>query len=145
MASNPFRSLTRTQLLGLCLWGEGRSETVLGRLAIAHVILNRAEKRGLSIPDIILQPLQFSCFTPKGGEANYKAVVARAKDTSYDDPLWRECLWLADGAIRGMTVDPTLGADHYVTNVLYMSAKCPAWAKQMRTTALIDAHRFLRA
>lgn len=42
------------------VYGEARGESDLGKKAVAHVILNRAKKRGLTPCQVIRQPGQFS-------------------------------------------------------------------------------------
>ncbi len=57
--------LTEPQLLARCIWGEARGEPIQGKLAVAHVVLNRVKAQsyyGKTIRDVILKPWQFSCF-----------------------------------------------------------------------------------
>ena len=46
--------------LALNLYHECRGEPLAGQIAVAHVVMNRAEKRGKSLREIVLQPYQFS-------------------------------------------------------------------------------------
>ena len=46
--------------LVLNVYHEARSEDFIGKKAVAHVVLNRRDVRGLSIKEVIKQPYQFS-------------------------------------------------------------------------------------
>lgn len=46
--------------VSLCVYHEARGEPDEGKIAVAQVILNRAEQRGISVKEVILQPGQFS-------------------------------------------------------------------------------------
>ena len=50
-------------LLGLCVYGEARGESVLGQIAVSEVVFNRYDDSSKTIIEqILLRPLQFSCF-----------------------------------------------------------------------------------
>ena len=50
-------------LLGLAVYGEARGESALGQIAVSEVVFNRYDKSSKTIIEqILLQPLQFSCF-----------------------------------------------------------------------------------
>ena len=47
------------------IWGEARGEGLRGMQAVANVIMNRVDRGGwygASIKDVVLKPLQFSCW-----------------------------------------------------------------------------------
>ena len=46
--------------VSLCVYHEARGEPEEGQIAVAQVVLNRAEQRGISVKEVILQPHQFS-------------------------------------------------------------------------------------
>jgi spore germination cell wall hydrolase CwlJ-like protein len=146
----PFSRLTDLETLALTLWGEARGEPILGKLAIACVVRNRSLARHLTIKETCLQPMQFSCFTPKGGKTNYGFVKKKAEailkhDTAaMSDPAWLECQWIALGVLQFKVRDITGGADHYMTTDLYES-KPPKWASKMKVAYTNGEHTFLRA
>lgn len=146
----PFSRLTDLETLALTLWGEARSEPILGKLAIACVVRNRSIARRLTIKDVCLQPMQFSCFTPKGGKTNYGFVKQKAEAIlNHDanltvDESWLECLWIALGIVQFCVRDIVFGADHYLATEMFESAP-PKWATRMMTVATVGAHTFLRA
>ncbi len=116
------------------IYGEARGEkTDLGRQAVGHVIINRAEKGGWwgkTISQVCLHPSQFSAWNH--GDPN------RAKMQAVDlgDPAYRKCMWAALQALRER--DPTDGATHYATH-----AAEPYWAKGLSYTSL-GGHRFYK-
>ena len=148
--AEPFSKLTDLETLSLTLWGEARGEPILGKLAIACVIRNRSVKRDLTIKEVCLQPNQFSCFSPKGGERNYALVKERAEDVLAHDPIaltaasWLECQWIALGVMQFKIKDITGGSDHYMTTDLYDNNP-PGWAKTMAVAQTFGAHTFLRS
>ena len=145
-----FHRLTDLETLALTLWGEARGEPILGKLAIACVIRNRADRRHLSFKEVCLQPNQFSCFSPKGGKKNYDMVVRQAEailshaNIALSHPSWLECQWVALGVMQFKLRDTTDGADHYMTTDLYQF-KPPKWAKAMVEANIFGAHTFLRS
>ena len=51
---------TALMCLALTIYYEARGEPTIGQYAVAEVVLNRAEKRDLSVCDVVYQPGQFS-------------------------------------------------------------------------------------
>lgn len=141
------RDLPDRVVLALCVWGEARGEPVEGQIAVACVIRNRV--RLANVPqlrwrDVILAPLQFSCFNP--GDPN-RALIDRAVThyaTQQPTPELQQALWIADGVISGACADNTGGATNYLTGWLFRQDP-PQWAKLMQQTKAIGAHVFLRA
>ena len=72
-------------LLGLCVYGEARGESVLGQIAVSEVVFNRYQSTDYgAIEEILLQPLQFSCFNRGNKSLN------DAMNCSYHD-VYRYC------------------------------------------------------
>jgi N-acetylmuramoyl-L-alanine amidase len=146
----PFTRLTDLETLALTLWGEARGESIVGKLAIACVIRNRSLARNLTIKEVCLQPMQFSCFQPKGGQANYQRVremataILGGDHSLFANPEWLECQWVALGITQFKLRDVTQGADHYMTTDL-LDTNPPKWAQAMESTIVLGAHTFLRA
>jgi len=133
-----FESLSDVELLTLCLWGEARGEPAIGKLAVAHVVLNRAAAPcwwGKTIKEVILKPKQFSCFN--ANDLNRHRLEHQV-NSGYYDPA---CLAVAQLALSGKTEDPTGGgATHYCT------VDCrPSWESEMEFLVRINRHRFFRA
>ena len=52
-------------LIALTIYFEAGNQPIKGQQAVANVILNRCQHYGKSPPEIIFQPLQFSCYNDK--------------------------------------------------------------------------------
>ena len=127
-------------LLTSVLYGEARSESVLGKLAVALVIKNRVKSSRWpnSYADVILQPKQFSCFNET--DPNYE-VVLKAVNSSLNwlDRPWRECRGCAQMVIGDWVNDFTKGANHYHT-----TACNPYWTKNEGFVLLEGNHKFYK-
>jgi hypothetical protein len=120
-------------VLALTAWAEARRvprnipsdhSPVEELLAVMVVVRNRrlryARWRATdpSYKSICLAPSQFSCWNPDSG-SNHEALMVLAEqvamfpDVPIDDPLLRECLYLATGVMAGVMLDRTGGADSY--------------------------------
>jgi len=136
------QSLPEKELLARCIWGEARGEPVEGKLAIAHIVMNRKEADtyyGHSISDVLLRRWQFSCFNEN--DPNLSQII----DLSDKNLELTYCRAIADAVIfertSGRNADPTGGATHYHT----VSTK-PSWSDspQMRHLCRIGNHLFYR-
>jgi N-acetylmuramoyl-L-alanine amidase len=142
-------ALTDAQALLCTLYGEGRGESVNGRVAIGAVIRNRVRlgKWGSTYKSVCLAPWQFSCWKAAGGAENHTVVMRLARQLAEGDagaitPLVAETRYLADGIIEGVLLDPTRGAINYhATSMVGL----PTWAATMKLTVRIDGHLFYRA
>ena len=114
--------------LAMNLYHEARGESVAGQVAVAHVVLNRAQKRGKSLKEIILQPYQFSW-------ANSGARPAIAE---YEALL--QCFESAMIALNERLEGKTLkNADHY-----HAKSVSPSWARNMKVIATVGNHIFYK-
>ncbi len=122
-------------VLARTIYGEGRGESVLGKRAIAHVILNRFRKGGWwgdTILRCCLKSKQFSCWNDS--DPNREKIIA----VTLSDSVFRDCLYAALAAIRDEGNDPTHGATHYHTDTI-----SPGWAEGKHYDS-IGHHRFYR-
>lgn len=131
------RKLSDVDLLSRCIWGEARGERIDGKLALAHVVLNRVRAQsyyGGSIKDVILKPRHFSCFN--ANDPNLSKIL----NLTPSSPDLSFCRAVAELALQdGLTNDPTQGATHYHTvNVN------PSWAPKLRFLCRIGSHLFYR-
>ena len=125
------------RLLARLIYGEARGEPVQGRIAVACVVRNRVRRPswwGRTWREVMLKPYQFSCFNP--GDPNFRVVLT----VSENDPLFRECVWIAQGVILGILQDNTDGATHY-----HRWDRSPKWGRRMKATVTIGNHVFKRA
>lgn len=134
------------ETLALTLWGEGRGEDLTGRVAIAWTAMNRVGAKGGTVQDRCLQRLQYSTWWPEGGVDNFRATMdlaQRAIAGTADDPIYRECKYLASGVLGRWFRDPTKGATHYVTKALFYSSVRPTWIPRDAEGVAIGRHVFL--
>lgn len=132
-------------LLGLVLWREARGCSHEEKLAIAHVIVNRATdpkgKFPKSLVGVITQPSQFTSIAPPTHITPAEMVNATTwpKD---GDPAFAECCAIADAfgnATEG--TDPTFGATNYYSDPIPMP---PSWADPAKQTAKIGVFHFFK-
>ena len=139
-------ALTTRDAVALTLWGEARSEPVEGIIGVANVIRHRQLKTGRTWKFVVHQRLQFSCWWPQGGEANYSRVIGMARRLVIGPPVvtssWQECEWIAEGILLGRFRDNVGGARHYLTTAL-LEHNPPSWVKSGRPVATIGHHTFI--
>lgn len=143
--TDPLAALDDAAVIALTLWGEARGEGPEGRIAIANVLRNRANRSGASARVECLKPMQFSCWNA-GTDANHTLLMDVAAGLSKGTaigPLLRECFWIARGLLAGEFVDNTRGSTHYLTTAL-LASHPPSWATGQRVLAQIGNHVFLR-
>lgn len=145
------RNNTDVDVLALTLFGEGRSESLDGRCAIAWTVQNRVNAWGQSVTDRCLQKSQYSTWFPYGGVDNYRRTLDLAEKVfkslplDKDQAIYRECKYVAQGVMSRWLRDRTNGALHYMTTDLYNSHACPSWAAGPEITiVVIGAHTFFR-
>lgn len=139
-------SLSDAEVVAVTLWGEARNEGHKGRAAIAHVVENRVKdgRYGKTARAVCLRPWQFSCWTPKGGQANYERVIDAARAIKRATPLGPQlldCLAIVD--TLPSIPDMTMGATHYVTQELF-ETKPPKWAVGLTPCARVGSHVFFK-
>lgn len=122
--------------LALNIYWEARSETALGRLAVAAVTLNRVAHR--AFPDTI-------CGVVRQGEETglyryqFTWVCDRRGDQPEDEAAWRDAEHVAFAALFLPLPDPTRGSLWYHAD--YVS---PPWADTMTQAMRIGRHLFYR-
>lgn len=121
--------------------GEAEGESLLGKRAVAYVIMNRAaDARWPDTPgDVCLQRLQFSCWN--AGSPRVPKML-NPRRTGVDRKVWDDCFRAAVEALFKLEPDPTGSANHYLAPG---SLKIlPMWAQPERVVARIGAHHFYR-
>ena len=124
-------------ILARTLWGEARGESREGREAVAEVVVTRANRRpihwwGMSVEQVCQKPSQFSCWLP--GDPNRAKLLA----VTDRDAVFRECLVIAERAVRGEVGTLAKGATHYYR----AGTPTPAWARGKRPCVTIGNHKF---
>ena len=129
----PFAHQCELVLLAQCVYGEAEGEGMPGKLAVAHVVMNRLDDPRW--PDtgheVILQKWQFSAFNP--GSPRLKAMQA-PKGAAWDDSFEA-----AVAVAYGFNLDFTGGANHYCTRSVVSRT---SWARGREPSAEIEGHVF---
>jgi len=134
-----FEQCTDLKLLALCIYGEARGESELGRTAVGCVVRNRVKVQPRkSYREVILKPLQYSCFN--FDDPNFKIMLDFAQKPHTLDDDFVECLKVAESILSSVIGDITGGA----TNYFNPKRADPDWAKAMVKTVSIGKHDFYR-
>ena len=94
--------------LAAIVFGEARGEPLEGRVAVAHVVRNRASRLGASINEVVHDRHQFTAVNPN--DVNREEIERAAARNTEE---WQSALDVARSVLSGETPDPTNGADHY--------------------------------
>lgn len=118
------------------LWGEARGEPLVGQLAVAWVIRNRAEWHpgqwwGHTPKQVCLLPSQFSVWFPTDPNC------AKMHNLPRTDPEYIHLREVVRSVFAGEIDDPTARCTHY--EVLGTGA---AWAKNREFSVLLGRHAF---
>lgn len=112
------------------LHGEVRGEPRDGAIAVAHVIRNRAIRRGTNAATECLRPWQFSCWN--ANDPNRKVITSLRPDSE----AYRH--WVAIAREAWARPDITGGALHYFNPAVAQ----PAWRNEGKETIRIGGHVF---
>lgn len=108
---------------------EARGEGKIGQEAVAHVALNRTEKRGLSVCEVMKQPRQFEFMDKRKG---IPPTPPEFKEKA------KEMLMLH---IHGYRDDFTMGSQYFVGNRVVHTT---GWLKGLKKTMTIGGHTFFK-
>jgi spore germination cell wall hydrolase CwlJ-like protein len=119
----------------LTLWREARGESREGKIAVAHVIMNRIASPtwGNSMMSVLFQRLQFTSLT----HASDPQLSVWPKDA---DPSWQECLEVASGVLEETIPSNVEKADSYHD----ISIQPPSWATTQAFVKQIGRIKFYR-
>lgn len=132
------------------LFGEAAGESLTGQAAVAAVIRNRVRHPrwwGKDWKGVCHGKWQFSCWweTSPNTDRVYALAEALMRRQAATGPqsVVGQLEWVAAGVMDDVLLDPTRGADHYLTTALLRS-KPPTWAKGQVPVAVVDDHTFFR-
>lgn len=114
------QSLSDQEVIARTLWGEARSQGIMGMVAVACVIMNRASMPGwwgTNLRGVCLAPMQFSCWNDDDPQA------AKMHAPNLSDMAYYEARVIAEILFNNALNDITNGADHYRAEYAH-----PAWA-----------------
>lgn len=127
-------------VLARTCWGEARNQGIIGLQAVASVVMNRVAQpehfhfgKG-SVTDCCKAPWQFSSWNEN--DPNLPKLLA----VDDSDPIFAQCLQIAQTAIDGNLEDPTEGATYYYVK----GSPEPAWAEEKTPCAIIGQHLFYK-
>jgi len=130
-------------VLAQTVLGEAEGEPDDGKLAVAYSVVNRAEDvRGRwsqDISKVCLQPFQYSCWLADSP----RVATMRAPSVHVKPDIWEASFRAACAAMYKLRLDPTHGANHYLTTTLAEGTP-PSWFDPTKVTARIAHHLFLR-
>jgi spore germination cell wall hydrolase CwlJ-like protein len=118
---------------------EAAGEPFQGKLGVAFVIVNRMKTRHQSAHEVCWARWQFSCWLDPLERIARKFENETAK-------TWGECDLAAEMALNNMTIDPTMGATHYLNKevTIQQAGKLPGWLTSMKWLVKIGQHDFYR-
>lgn len=124
------------------VWGEARGQGWLGKVAVAHVILNRVKADswwGKDIEGVCTHAWQFSCWNKDDPNLpKLKGVVLG------DDREFRECLAACAAAIFDLEPDPTDNCCHYMTIMRREEGWPKHWGEPQEPHRRIGTHLFYK-
>ncbi|HEY1709634.1 MAG TPA: cell wall hydrolase [Rhizomicrobium sp.] len=109
----PSNATDAQMVLAQTIYGEARGETSDAQQGVANVVMNRVADPFqfpaglLGVASVCQSPKQFSCWNP--GDPNLAVITT--VDTS--DPVFQQCLNIAQEATQGTLADLTGGATFY--------------------------------
>jgi spore germination cell wall hydrolase CwlJ-like protein len=132
--------------LARTLYGEASGEPLVGKQAVANVVMNRYRSGGYgaSVAAVCTAhsaagTYQFSCWSPR-----YSRLAVIRKVTS-NNTAFQECQRVAQAAVAGTLPDNTGGAEnYYAPAAMVPPGRVPDWVAGMVFTAQIGSQRFYR-
>lgn len=121
--------------LAQAIYYEARSESRVGQLAVADVVLNRVASP--VYPDTICEVV-FQGSTRRTG-CQFSFTCDGSMKARLNERKWREAEMLAGGVLAGIRKPVSRQATHYHAD--YVS---PVWADTLTPTAVIGTHKFYR-
>jgi len=116
--------------LTMNLYFEARGEPKEGQVAICHVVMNRASRRGQTVEQVIRAAKQFSWYNvgtvPAVTEPMELIECAASVMAAFGERLQGKTLW---------------GSDHYFNPDIVR----PSWAATMARTCSVGNHEFYRS
>lgn len=112
-------SFSDQEIVARTLWGEARSQEVMGMVAVACVIMNRSYNPGwwgTGLRGVCLVPMQFSCW-------NDDDPQAEKMRSPINDMEYVQASTIAEMLFNHSINDITNGADHYRAEYAH-----PVWA-----------------
>ena len=118
---------TEQECLASAIYFEARSESAIGQVAVAQVVMNRVASAHFpnTICEVVKQPHQFSFYWDG------------KPDTPYNAPVWDYSMQLAELFLKGARFGPVKDALYY-----HGVGSWPYWASQMHAVGIFGHHIF---
>jgi N-acetylmuramoyl-L-alanine amidase len=131
--------------LAMNIYFEAGNQSQAGRLAVAHVTMNRVDHWGWpgTIESVVKQGPTFVNWKgnvlPVRNMCQFSWYCDGKADLPEDSKTWEECLDLADLVFSKELHDFTEGSTHYHNDKVH-----PYWADHLHKTVTIDNHIFYK-
>ena len=115
----PLQDYAEITFMALCIWREARGESMVGKAAVAHSIMNRVRRPkwwGRTVMEVLFKKWQYSSLTDPNDPQLTKWPA--------NDALWRECMTIAHDVYYGLMDNPSPSSDSYHD----VSIPSPKWA-----------------
>ena len=142
-----------SRMIGL-VYGEARmkEDTMLSErkeyMAIASTVMNRVSLNPRfpdTIIDVILQPLQFSCFNDNDPNATLVwNFITKGDSSNKGSGLYGRIEGMITPVVKEIANDFSNSADHYVALWFYDEASLAHWCRKYPITEMHGGHIFLR-
>lgn len=129
------------ECLALNMYHEARGEGLDGKLAVAHVTMNRVGHRSFpnTVCGVVYQGYTDSYGNPLRNRCHFSWYCDGKSDTPRDTVMWERTQDIALAVLAGRTTDPTQGATHY-----YNPHKVtPYWRDSFTQVAVVGDHVFM--
>ena len=123
---------TECSLMAENLVYEARSESEKGAVAVAYVVLQRAEAKRW--PDTIRGVIMHKC------DFSWTCQKPQRKITEKD---WTRAYEISYNVLHGKVENPFPGADHYYNP--RKVKRVPHWARVYKLVGVVDQHRFYKS
>jgi N-acetylmuramoyl-L-alanine amidase len=129
------------ECLATNIYHEARSESTIGKIAVAWVTVNRVntERYPDSVCGVVHDAVLDSNGNPKRHMCQFSWYCDGKSDTINDQESWSEALQIATLVYYSRRFDPTDGAIMY--HATYVE---PYWAEEFDKTVRIDEHIFYK-
>ena len=127
------------------IYFESANQSFAGRLAVAHVVINRVEDLQFpnSVCEVIYQAKTYVNWkgneVPIRNQCQFSWYCDGLSDEPVDSKTWIKSLYIADLVLTGDYKDITEGALWYHADYIY-----PYWADELEEVTQIDDHVFYK-
>lgn len=131
--------------MAMNIYMEAGNQSVAGKLAVAHVTLNRVdmERYPGSVCGVVTQGPTYQTKSGMTFPVKWKCQFSWFCDGKADKPVdsitWNESIYLANKILNNKMYDFTDGATHYHNDQV-----SPAWSRLLKKIVVIDNHTFYR-